>query len=286
MLVAVVRVLFPLPVLVPVLAVLGALVVGPGLNHAVRWWIGWRVVLPQLTGTVAARSELGPARAACPVCEAALARPVLPVPTFSWIALGGRCPECRVPIDERWPLAVELVTGLLWGLAGLAAGWSITLVPVLLFLSGLVAASTVDLACGRIPTLFVYLTGVPAAAGMVLAALVHGEPESLLGGLVGAGVVMVTLGSLWLLSPRMLGFGDVRLGTLVGLVVGWVGWSADEPVLDPLTWVVRAMLAAGVLGSLAGGVLLVVRRRNQSYPFGPWLSIGGALAVLLAASAA
>jgi len=48
--------------------------------------------------------------------------------------------------------------------------------------------------------------------------------------------------------------------------------------------VVRAMLAAGVLGSIAGGVLLVVRRRNQSYPFGPWLSVGGAIAVLLAAA--
>jgi len=173
---------------------------------------------------------------------------------------------------------------VLWGLAGVAVGWSASLVAVLLFLTGLVAASAVDLACGRIPTRFVYLTGVPVGVAMVVASLVDGEPGSLAGGLVGAGLVMVTLGSLWLASPRMLGFGDVRLGTLVGLVVGWVGWTADEPVLDPLTWVVRAMLAAGVLGSIAGGVLLVVRRRNQSYPFGPWLSVGGAIAVLLAAA--
>ena len=43
-------------------------------------------------------------------------------------------------------------------------------------------------------------------------------------------------------------------------------------------------LVAFPVSLLAGGVLLVVRRRNQSYPFGPWLSIGGALAVLLAAA--
>jgi leader peptidase (prepilin peptidase)/N-methyltransferase len=180
---------------------------------------------------------------------------------------------------------VELVVGLLWGLAGLAVGWSAALVPVLVLLAGLVAASAVDLACGRIPTRFVYLTGVPVALAMVAAAVVEGEPRSLVGGLVGAGLVAVTLGVLWLVSPRKLGFGDVRLGTLIGLVVGWVGWTADEPVLDPLTWVVRALLIAGVLGSIAGGVLLVVRRRNQTYPFGPWLALGGAAAVLLAAAA-
>jgi leader peptidase (prepilin peptidase)/N-methyltransferase len=266
------------------LAVLGAVVVGPFVNHVAVRWVGWRVVLPQLTGVVAERSALGRPRVVCSACDAALARPRLAVPTYSWLALGGRCPRCRAAIGTRWPLAVELVVGALWGLAGLAVGWSAALVPILLFLAGLVAASAVDLACGRIPTRFVYLTGVPVGAAMVVASLVDGEPASLVGGLVGAGLVLVTLGSLWLLSPRMLGFGDVRLGTLIGLVVGWVGWTAGEPVLDPLTWVVRAMLAAGVMGSIAGGVLLVVRRRNQSYPFGPWLSIGGVLAVLLAAA--
>jgi leader peptidase (prepilin peptidase)/N-methyltransferase len=270
-----------------VLAVLGALVVGPALNHAVVRWIGWRVVLPQLTGEVAPVAALGHPRVACASCGAPLARPVWALPSFGWLALRGRCPGCRAPHPAAWgrrALAVELSTGVLWGLAGLAFGWSAQLVPVLILLAGLVAASAVDLACGRIPTRFVYLTGVPVAATMVAAALVDGEPGSLVGGLVGAGLVMVCLGSLWLLSPRMLGFGDVRLGTLIGLVVGWVGWTADEPVLDPLTWVVRAMLVAGVLGSIAGGVLIVVRRRSQAYPFGPWLSIGGVVAVLLAAA--
>ena len=264
------------------LALVGVLVVGPFVNYVVLRWVGWRVVLPQFTGAVASSAELGRPRVGCSACGAALARPVLPVRTFSWLALGGRCPSCGTPIAGRWPLAIELVTGTLWGLVGLAAGWSAGLVPVLVLVSGLVAASAVDLACGRIPTRFVYLTGVPVGLAMVVAAVVDGEPGSLVGGLVGAGLVLVTLGSLWLVSPRMLGFGDVRLGTLIGLVVGWVGWTADEPVLDPLTWVVRAMLVAGVLGSIAGGVLVVVRRRNQSYPFGPWLSLGGVVALLLA----
>jgi prepilin signal peptidase PulO-like enzyme (type II secretory pathway) len=47
--------------------------------------------------------------------------------------------------------------------------------------------------------------------------------------------------------------------------------------------VVRALLAAGLLGSIVGALLVVVRRRNQPYPFGPWLSLGGVIALLLAA---
>jgi prepilin signal peptidase PulO-like enzyme (type II secretory pathway) len=67
-------------------------------------------------------------------------------------------------------------------------------------------------------------------------------------------------------------------------VVGWCGWTADEPILDPLTWVVRSLLLAGVLGSIVGVALMAVRRRNQPYPFGPWLSVGGITALLLIAA--
>jgi leader peptidase (prepilin peptidase)/N-methyltransferase len=265
------------------LAALGALVVAPVLSDAVLRWIGWRVVLPQMTGDIADRRSLGRPPARCSNCGHLLARPALPaVPTLAWLSLGGRCPGCRQAVP-RWVLGIEVATGVLWGLVGLAFGWSAALVPVLIALAGWVAASAVDLACWRIPTRFVYLTGVPVVVTVVGAALVDGEPRSLEGGLLGMAVYVVFLGTLWLISPRMLGFGDVRLGGLVGLVVGWVGWTDAEPVVGPLVWVVRALLAAGLLGSIVGAVLAVVRRRNQPYPFGPWLSLGGVIALLLAA---
>ena len=47
-------------------ALVGALVVGPLLNHAITWWIGWRVVVPPLLGRVPPTAELGHARARCP----------------------------------------------------------------------------------------------------------------------------------------------------------------------------------------------------------------------------
>lgn len=39
------------------------------------------------------------------------------VPVLGWIALGGRCRQCRNPISIRYP-AVEAVTGLLFGALG------------------------------------------------------------------------------------------------------------------------------------------------------------------------
>jgi len=77
-------------VLAVALAVVGAVVVGPIVNHLVLWWIGWRVVLPQMTGAVASRAELGRVRVACAECGAPLARPVLPVPSFSVAAVRGK----------------------------------------------------------------------------------------------------------------------------------------------------------------------------------------------------
>jgi len=106
-------------------------------------------------------------------------------------------------------------------------------------------------------------------------------PDTLTGAAVGGGLGLASLGAMHLAAPHMLGFGDVRLGALIGVAVGWIGWTEAEPVLDPLSRVVQALFLAGVVGSLLGVALLAVRRRNQTYPFGPCLALGAIIAVLL-----
>jgi leader peptidase (prepilin peptidase)/N-methyltransferase len=71
-----------------------------------------------------------------------------------------------------------------------------------------------------------------------------------------------------------MGFGDVKLAGLLGLYLGWLGWS---PV-----WI--GTLAGFLLGGLAGVALLVARRahRRTAIPFGPSMLAGALLAVLLA----
>jgi leader peptidase (prepilin peptidase) / N-methyltransferase len=257
----------------------GALVVGPGLAHAVLRWMGWRVALPLVTGSVAPFRSLGRPRVRCRRCGEGLAP--FDLPAHSWLWRRGRCRRCGEAIAV-WVLGIEVVTGLVFALVAWRVGWSVALVPVLALAAGLVAMSAVDLWCARIPTMFVYVTGTVVGAGLVLATVTSGEDDTgaLRGALIGAATYLVVLGALWLASPRFLGFGDVRLGVVVGLVVGWAGWSQAHPVDGPLSLTVGAMMGGSLAGSAVGVVLMARRRGNQPFPFGPWLSLGGLVAIL------
>ena len=94
--------------------------------------------------------------------------------------------------------------------------------------------------------------------------------HGLLGAVAMAGVLLV----FHLASPHGMGFGDVKLGLLLGLVVG----------ARSLDLVLVALLLAGLLGAL-GGLAMIVRhrRRDVTLPFGPYLAAGAALALVLAA---
>jgi prepilin signal peptidase PulO-like enzyme (type II secretory pathway) len=112
-------------------------------------------------------------------------------------------------------LGVEVATGSAFGVAALRFGWSPTLVPVLVLAAGLVAASTVDLACSRIPTRFVHLTGAGLVASISLVTLVDGEPSRLVGAGVGAATALGLLGAFYL-AVQMLGGGGVGSRPLCG----------------------------------------------------------------------
>lgn len=258
--------------LIAVTLLLGTLVVGPLIAHAVLHWVGWRVYLPFLFGGVPKRPS---ARAACRSCNKALSPAGLPA--LPWLTARGRCRSCKEPI-ARWVLGIELTTGAALGLIAWQVGWSTSLAPALALATGLIAISAVDMVYSRIPTRFVYLTAL-AVVVTGIPRLVD-VPDSAIGAAVGGGLCLVSLGTMHLASPQMLGFGDVRLATLIGATVGWLSWTADEPVFRPLGHVVSAMILAGLLGSVIGVVLLVIRRRNVAYPFGPCLA-AGAVAVLL-----
>ena len=229
-----------------VCGVVGAFVVGPLVRHAVTRWIGWRVVLPVLLGYVPERVALGRQRVAYP----------------------------RAGV-------VEGLCGLTFGIAAWRLGWSLPLLPVLVLSTGMVATSTVDIRCWRVPTRFVVVTGVVALGSVGVVAVAGGQPASVWGAVLGGATYFGLLGALHMASPRQLGRGDVRLGLLIGLVVGWVGWSDAQPIAGPLQWVFQAAFAAGVIGLMVGLVLRMLRRSYQSYPFAPWLSLGAFLAIMI-----
>jgi leader peptidase (prepilin peptidase) / N-methyltransferase len=146
-----------------------------------------------------------------------------------------------------------------------------------------VAMSAVDVWVMRIPTRFAWGTGLGVSAALLAATGLDTDvpARSLGGAAVGALAFGGVLTGLYLVSPRMLGFGDVRLGFVAGAVLGWIGWSTLDPVLGPLQLVFAALFAGSLVGTLWGGALLVVRRRNAAFPFGPALALG-AVAMTLA----
>ena len=203
----------------------------------------------------------------------------LGVPVQPWL-LRGKGPEAGAR-RERW-LAVELVTAAVFLAVGLQFGSTSALVPLLTLAAGLVAISFVDLEHLRIPDRITFPTLVVTAGGVLGASLQQGHGDALWGAVVGAVAYFLLLFLAHLASPRGMGFGDVKLALPMGLVLGWVGWTAKEPTLDALRLVLWALVLGCVLGVVFGLGDRLVTRRQDGFPFGASLA-AACLVVLLTA---
>jgi leader peptidase (prepilin peptidase)/N-methyltransferase len=229
------------------LALLSGLAVGSFLNVVIAR-------LPERRSIVAPRS-------ACPSCGA-LIRWYDNLPVLSFVLLGARCRNCRARISWRYP-AVELVTGGLFLLAYRQLGASLELVSALLLVAALVAITGIDLDHQLIPDV-ITLPGI--ALGLVWS-LITGHPPwpaAVVGALVGGGLFFVII----VASGGGMGGGDMKLGAMLGAFLGW-----------------RLLLVAVMVAVLVGGAVAVVllalgrRGRKDAIPFGPYLALGGAVAL-------
>jgi leader peptidase (prepilin peptidase)/N-methyltransferase len=177
----------------------------------------------------------------------------------------------------RCAVACAVAAGLLGGVFGWvwALPWLVLLVPV-----GC-ALTIVDYVTWYLPTRIVTPSYVAVAVLVVVAAIAVGSWHVVLQGVIGSVALFVYYGVMWFISPRIMAFGDVRLGAVLGLALGPLGFG---------TLIISA-LAAGVLGALAFVPLKLAGatiKRDPSkgalaehVPFGPFL-LGGALLAALA----
>lgn len=208
----------------------------------------------------------------CPGCGAAIsARDNIPL--ISWLVLRGRCRGCGMRISARYPL-VELGTAVIWVLT---AWWSLAEAPALLPLllvqvSFLIALLAIDLEHQRLPDALTLSLYPITVAGLALAWWISDTAEWL-SALIGAGIWVVMIGGIWLLSGgRAMGFGDVKLAPVLGATLGWLGIGSS----------VTGLLLAWVLGGIVGIVLLARgRSRGAALAFGPFLIIGFALGLVV-----
>ena len=254
--------------IVVVVGILG-LLVGSFLNVVIyRVPIGKSIVTPP---------------SACPACDARI-KPWDNVPVISWLVLRGRCRTCSARISVRYPI-VELLSGLLFAAVALRfsqpldiptaalVATGILLVAYLYFAAISVALAAIDLDTHTLPNAIVLPAYAVVAALLVAASAVYGDYSQLVSAAIGGAAMFVAYLAMALVYPGGMGFGDVKLAGVLGLLLGFLGWG---------TLIVGAF-AAFLLGGLFGVALLVFRKagRKSGIPFGPWMLAGAWLGIFI-----
>jgi leader peptidase (prepilin peptidase)/N-methyltransferase len=173
-------------------------------------------------------------------------------PAAWWIALlaAAACALCAARIGPHPALAAYLA-------AALAA----------------VVLGVVDAQVKRLPDAVVRPLYPVVAAALALAAATDGHHGSLVRALEAMAALVAVFYLLALISPSALGLGDVKLVGVLGLLLGWIGWTAVAAGIF-LGFVTAAVAAVALLATGRAG-------RKDSIPFGPYLLLGALLALLL-----
>lgn len=190
----------------------------------------------------------------------------------------------RRQVGARWPASAPRVpawlvpgaVGLAWAGCALRFGWSLTALSTALLLAGALTAAAVDIEHLILPRLLVWPTGLATAAVMVVAATRDGAGSRLGVAALSGAALGGALFAVHAVHSRWLGFGDVRLGAVLGLGLGWIG--AGE--------VIVAAVVANLLGVAVLGTLIVLRHADRStrVPYGAFLTVGAVVAAFAGAT--
>ncbi|MEU3186853.1 A24 family peptidase [Streptomyces sp. NPDC006923] len=244
-------------------------------------------------GCPAGHPITGPARgwlggAGCATCDAAV--PAGPGPArIRWRpgsgtgdrGPGGRgadAPTGGARVRYAPSLPVTVIGALVCAALAAATGPRPELAVWLLLAPFALLLALVDRNVHRLPDRLTLPLAAAAAVLLGPAALLPGDGGSWPTALLGGVVLGACYFALFVINPRGMGFGDVKLALSLGVVLGWYGW----PVLF------AGAFAGFLLGSLYGVTLMLLRRasRTSAIPFGPFMILGALLGVVLGGLAA
>ncbi len=200
---------------------------------------------------------------------------------YSWkdYILVKACPNCKKA--RSWRTYVALAAGIgislaLWLNPPTRMGYWLGLIVLVFF--GLVVVIDIE---HRLIMHVVTLAG--AFLGVITGTIRYNLVTSLLGGLAGLGIMLVFYGFGVLFAryrarklgtddgEEALGFGDVTLSAVLGLMLGW-------PVI--LYGIMIGVLAGGIISIVLVIVLIILRRyetMNVFTAYGPYLVLGAVL---------
>jgi Flp pilus assembly protein protease CpaA len=154
------------------------------------------------------------------------------------------------------------VAAVAWWVTGAAAAVPVTVVGAVAL-----AAAASDARIGRIPNVLVLTALAVLAGSWVLVSVADDRPMAPLLADLAAGLVLSgapAMFVIWLVAPRVLGGGDWKLLSVLGIAIGYVA---------PLGATVIVMAA------FVGGVAVATVVRERNIILGPPLALGYAAAV-------
>jgi len=214
----------------------------------------------------------------CPSCN----NPIQPrdnIPILSYILLKGRCRACDARIPFKYPL-VEFLNAVLYVIVlwKFSSEVSWFLLIYFVFLSSLIVITFIDIEYQIIPDR-ITLPGIVIA--LIFGSTILPDPFSrgdLLGfkasvtGILLGGGLFYAVGVLGtaVLKKDAMGGGDIKMMAMMGGFLGWKG-------------VILTTFMGSLLGSIIGVSLIMIkgRKRGSKIPFGPYLSFGAVLSLLL-----
>ena len=206
-------------------------------------------------------------RSHCPRCRHGI-RASENIPLLSYLLLRGRCAQCEAAISPRYPL-IELAAALMAVMAAVRFGVSPEVLFAMALGWALLALAVIDLEHQLLPddiTLPFLWLGIALNFFNVFTDL-H---ASVLGAILGYGALWSVYIVYKLVTGKAgMGHGDFKLLALLG---AWLGWQ-----LLPLI-----IISASLLGAIIGIGMIIFRAHDKDIPipFGPYLAIGGWIAML------
>ncbi len=205
-------------------------------------------------------------RSYCPKCKHKLNWIDL-IPFLGFFIRKGKCHYCGKKISRQYP-SVELAAGLLfvfvcWYYFSMPGPKELFIIRDLVFVSILIVIFVYDLKY----KLILDKVSLPAAGFAILYNVLLGYPRGdtftsllnlILAGAIGAGFFLLQF---WLSKGKWIGGGDIRLGLLMGFMVGW-----------PLIFV--ALFLSYIGGAVVGLFLLASKKKTlkAEIPFGIFLA--------------
>lgn len=191
------------------------------------------------------------------------------IPVISYIILIGKCRNCKSSISIRYPL-IELICGLMTIMLLGIYGLSFEFIIIVLLCYMLIAITFIDIDYFIIPNGFIIF-------GLAISIFSHSLkllPITIIQGFYGVlafGGTLFFMGVLgsWVFKKEALGFGDVKLGLVLGSFLG-----TELSLL--------ALFLSFIFAAIMSIILLLAKevREDHMIPFGPSIAAGTLLTLL------